>query len=487
MERQFHGPSHPTGGDARSGKRKRWIVLRHFAPRGSGRSAAARALSFLPLAPRCSRYLGSDLSQQAARSSRPAGRSARARAGGGAPTSSRDDFEGIERQAFDAVILNSVVQYFPSLNYLERVIDGALEMVATRGVMFIGDVRSLPLLDAFHTSVELYHAPTNMAVDTLRERVERRRTAETELVVAPEFFRNLRRSRRRLSAVEILLKRGHSNNEMTRFRYDVVLHVGARRDQMRPLSSVSWSNLASDRASLEQWLCTRRPDALEVLGIPNQRVYRDVLAAQHLEEHQGTIGALLDRCSCSAIQPELLWELGKRLGYDVQVTWSMESGPGCVDAMFAIPAIRERLRSWTSGDNPQGVRTRVESNDPLRLRKKQQITSLLRTHLQNILPSYMVPALFMHLDALPLTSSGKVDRKALVAPETAHERAFGEFCCATQPRRNETGEDLGPGTRRRCRWRPRQLLRDRRRFAAHDPGCESRDPGGTALDAESDL
>ena len=139
------------------------------------------------LAPDCAEYAARDLSPLTIERLREAG-AKRPVAGLTLRTAEAADFDGVPTGHYDLVIINSVAQYFPSTAYLEQVVRGAVSRVRPDGRVFLGDLRSLPLLQAFHSAVQLARADPDTSASELRDRIDRAIRLDKELVIDPRIF-----------------------------------------------------------------------------------------------------------------------------------------------------------------------------------------------------------------------------------------------------------------------------------------------------------
>ncbi|MGK5549619.1 amino acid adenylation domain-containing protein, partial [Streptomyces sp. URMC 127] len=344
-----------------------------------------------------------------------------------------DDLHGLPT-GFDVVVLNSVIQYFPDADYLTGVLRTATGLLAPGGAVFIGDVRNLNLARSFHTGIQLHRAvvPASGPASepdpaALRGAVEHGVLREKELLVAPEFFTRLPEDLTRITAVDTRIKRGHHHNELTRYRYDVVLRIRPTEPlHLGDVPRTPWGGQLTSLADLTRLLETERPEALRVSGIPNARVTRDTAALHALtagEPFARTARGWSDGTRSdgtwsdgAGIDPEALHRIAGGLGYDVAVTWS-PAGADRLDAVFTTPALTAG-KALTGVFQP-GPTTRPEAltNNPGALHDTGALTAAVREHLRTRLPDYMIPAALVVLDALPLTANGKADRKALPAPD----------------------------------------------------------------------
>ncbi|MFC4314149.1 amino acid adenylation domain-containing protein [Steroidobacter flavus] len=371
------------------------------------------------LAPRVPTYVGTDLSARAVMDLRawialqPSLAHVQVRQAEGR------DFDGIETGGFDTVVLNSVAQYLPDADYLLDVLRGAARAVTRNGRLFIGDLRHLAHRPMFHTSVQLAKASAQTTVRQLHSRIDRAVAHDKELVLDPAFFHAGARALG-MDGVEILLKRGRADNELTNYRYDVVLQG---RSHVEPAPAVLDENHSDLLEQLAQYLKARRPDSLALPSVPNLRLSRDLAAYRLVQasDPRTTVGELLaqlSRAAPSGIDPEDVWALGDAHGYYVKISWTPDRSDGAFDVEFTTrDALRTHETSVTPGELP--AQWRSWASDPVRASFLQQLGTRLRERLLETLPGYMVPARLMVLDRLPLTAHGKLDRHALPAPEYA--------------------------------------------------------------------
>ncbi|MBD2821636.1 amino acid adenylation domain-containing protein [Xenorhabdus sp. 42] len=323
--------------------------------------------------------------------------------------------------AFDTVVINSVVQYFPNVQYLDNVIAQLLPAVEAGGKILLGDIRNLDLLTAHITAIEQSHADgQRIDVGTLANRVQRRLQQEKEFLLSPTYFAQLPDRYPEIGRVDILVKRGIGDNEMLRYRYDVILHKQAKDAEPYQAPPVTWFDFNAigfkTTEEIYSLLQAGTFDTFGISAIPNARIKDDVEVAEGLRHwpanqilHPPEYAGKFSLQAAKQVQAlESLFQYAEQCGYQCGLTWSQQQ-PDLLDVIFsrsALPQIQART------DYSQ---THL-ANYPQLSSIGGELSEHLESALKKQLPEYMVPSLYITLERMPLSLNNKIDKKALPTP-----------------------------------------------------------------------
>ena len=382
-------------------------------------------LLLLRIAPHCQRYVGADQSKAVLQRLREQlAQSTESLAPVELLERSADNCEGFSVNSFDTVILNSVVQYFPSVTYLLRVLEQIVALTKPGGKIFIGDVRSLPLLEIYASSVELYQAPPSLNLAELRERVLRRLRQQEELLLSPSFFLALQQRFPKISRVEVKPKRGRFDNELSRFRFNAVLSVGAPAEQCIEPRWLDWSGLDLTMDSVKEALEKPECEVLALKNIPNARLQNDVAAMKQIRtsDPSRTVADVKESVAETAAQgvhPQTICSMADNMGFSLDWSWTSMQPDGRFDALFLrIPreaTARELVVAWPK---PATVNDNFahHSNIPGQTNLRGKLIQELFEFIKQNLPAEMPPADIVLVDAIPPMPIGEPTLDALSMP-----------------------------------------------------------------------
>ncbi|EWG50865.1 hypothetical protein FVEG_16703 [Fusarium verticillioides 7600] len=329
----------------------------------------------------------------------------------------------------DLVVINSVVQYFPSPEYLTQVADTLVHLPGVKR-LFFGDMRTNATNKHFLAARAFRTLGDNATKGAVRQKMAELEEREEELLVEPAFFTTLQgRFPDLVHHVEILPKSMDATNELSAYRYAAVVHI--RDSDSVPVHTIekgAWVNFEAsrmDRTSLLQFL--RRSKNSAIVAISNITFSKTVFERQVVKsleaEHESKLDGAAwisavrsDTKSRASLSVPDLHQLAGESGYRLEVSAARQwSQGGALDAVFhRLPSSSDNRRTLIKFPTDNHLRgSATLANRPLQGLQRRRAALQVRERLQSLLPSYMVPFSIVVLDQMPLNPNGKVDRKEL--------------------------------------------------------------------------
>ena len=341
---------------------------------------------------------------------------------------------GQKQQGPELVVLNSVVQYFPTVEYLREVVDTLVNIPGVKR-LFFGDIRTYAINRDFLAARAIHSLGPDATKQSVQMKVRELEEREEELLVDPAFFtRLMKQLPDRVKHVEILPKHMKATNELSAYRYAAVVHLQEPDETTQHIyktDAETWIDFKASQLDRDTLLHLLRSSsdtqAVAISNIPYSKTIfeRCVMETLDVAELKDTLdgtawlSTMREKASkCASLSATNLIKIGQEAGFSVELSWARQrSQHGGLDAIFHhYQPSKEGGRvmiQFPTEDQAQLPSATALANRPLQRLQSRRVEVELRERLQSLLPSYMIPTQIIAVYEMPVSSNGKVDRKEL--------------------------------------------------------------------------
>jgi amino acid adenylation domain-containing protein/thioester reductase-like protein len=323
---------------------------------------------------------------------------------------------------YDCAIINSVVQYFPDIQYLTTLITKLYKNLSDQGCIFLGDIRSFNLRDEFWLDLELFIAKGGVRINELKRHLDRRKKLERELLIDYNYFYKLA-SLFEGACVLPICKHSHFENEMSKFRYDVYLFKN-RQGKSIDIQYETLDVLETDVQKIVRSVLKAK--VVGIKGYPNVHTYQLTKQLETIRYGGSCLNQqdTFDRKKMETIERQLA-QLSDR--YKLVVI-RVPGDNNCYVDLYIIPedAVESALLEIAHLQH-SNVSCGLDelANHPFLLDYENDLTQDLTDLISRSLPAYMLPDNYFLLECFPITVNGKLDVAAL--PQNDHDNLLTPY------------------------------------------------------------
>mgnify|MGYP003682064225 CR=1 FL=1 len=181
------------------------------------------------------------------------------------------NIDEIPKHKYDLIIVNSVAQYFPSLDYIFNVVKKLEQYASQNCNIYLGDIRSYELQKLFYYDI-LNKKQPKISNEDLKTKITNLEKRENETLYNSNLFTLFTKVFNYINSCCVELKDGKFNNELNLYRYDVTLFCNYKKEGSSAINSFNWEEFKNPKEDIiEKLKILQNNEVLEIANIPNSR------------------------------------------------------------------------------------------------------------------------------------------------------------------------------------------------------------------------